>query len=140
MLSSDLILDILRNLAPLCPGEYLEEQKAEMQHVFKLARIHNGKAVIKQKVTHGKKGLRDHDYKIGVCFDPPNLTDKITGQPYTGSYQVLDGTQDGNRVQLKLPEAFAEASMCIHYLVYFSLSEENLCLTSFRRLCILLSV
>ena len=37
MLPSDLIFDNPQKLTPLCPNEYLSEQKAEMQCVFELA-------------------------------------------------------------------------------------------------------
>ena len=64
VLPSDLIFDIPRSQAPLCPGEYLEEQKAEMQRVFELARIWTGKAVKRQKVANQEKGLKHRDYKV----------------------------------------------------------------------------
>ena len=37
VLPSDLIFDTAQMLAPLCPNEYLSEQKAEMQRVFEMA-------------------------------------------------------------------------------------------------------
>ena len=97
VLPSDLIFDTFQMQAPLCPNEYLGEQKAEMQCVFEMARIHTGKAVFRQRMVHGQKGLKERDYKVGDWvwrFYPPNMTDKITGLPYTGSHQIRDVSHD----------------------------------------------
>ena len=80
-----------------------------MQHVFELAQIHSGKAISRQKAAHHRKGLRIRDYKSAyLCgrYYPPNMTNKITGLPYTGPHKILDVADDRSRVLLDLPEAF----------------------------------
>ena len=73
-----------------------------MQRVFEMARI-------RQRVAHRQRGMKDRDYKVADWvwrFYPPNMTDKVTGLPYTGPHQVLDVAHDRSCVQLELPEAF----------------------------------
>ena len=92
----------------VCLPRYIFQQNITCQRSAEMARKHLRAKILSRKADWDRAGLKIRSFQVGQLvwrFWKPNEADKLSGQPWTGPYKVLEVDPEEYTVKLAVPKA-----------------------------------